>query len=274
LYLFISVAVLLVTLSVLRIEKKKSNAWKMNKNVEVLFIGDSHIEVGIDDKLRNNIVNFSQSGDNYLYTYIKLKNILEHNSNIKTVVLGIDAHNIDSNAIEWYQNYNYLTFKFAKIYPFASLEDITTLFKFNGLDMLRNLPNIVSYKNLKKTNLSEFGEFKKSLDTLVINNIKPCIEIEKPMISNLQFMYLNKIRKSLLEKNIDLILLTMPVHKSKLKCNSKLENEILKYSKFYNLEYINLKNYILEDSDFSDEYHLNSNGAHKITTEILKIVTN
>lgn len=75
--------------------------WRLKDAQTILFIGDSHIEQGINDQEIDKIFTFAQSGDCYLYTFFKLKKILADNPQIRQVFLGIDYHNVDLTADDW-----------------------------------------------------------------------------------------------------------------------------------------------------------------------------
>lgn len=256
----------------MRLYKKKDKVWEIDKEIEVLFVGDSHIEVGINDEMNKRVQNISQSGDNYMYTYTKLERLINSNPNIKTIVLGIDTHNIDSVAIEWYTNDSYLSYKFAKMFPYMSYSDIRLMIRLNGLKIINNIPNVLSYKNIYNMKLSDIGSYKVSNDTLALIESCNCDTTENNMISKLQLDYLDKIIKIAKDKGLNIVLLTIPVHRIQLDCNLNLQKYIIDYSKQKGVEYINLRSLELTDIDFSDKFHLNKNGAFKVTKEVFEIL--
>lgn len=271
-FVFLAFSSLVIALGCLRLFKKNDKVWEIDDEIEVLFIGDSHIEVGIKDEMNNRVQNISQSGDNYMYTYTKLEKLINSNANLKTIVLGIDTHNIDSSAIEWYTNDGYLSYKFAKMFPYMSKSDIGLMIRLNGLKILENIPNVLSYKNIYNMNLSDIGSYKVSNDTLGQIESFNCDSIENNMISKLQLDYLDKIIKITKDKGINIVFLTMPVHRIQFDCNLNLQKYIIDYSKQKGVEYINLRGLELTDSDFSDKFHLNKNGAFKVTKEVFEIL--
>jgi len=68
--------------------------FELDKTDSVLFVGDSHAETAFDPRLVDNSDSLAKSGENYFYTYYKLKHILNSNPQVKTIVLGHSYHNM------------------------------------------------------------------------------------------------------------------------------------------------------------------------------------
>jgi hypothetical protein len=68
----------------------------LGKDKTTLIIGDSHIEADLNDSIISNSVNLAVGGSPVYFNYIKLKKILEHNNQIKTVILGYSPINLRS----------------------------------------------------------------------------------------------------------------------------------------------------------------------------------
>ena len=71
-------------------------SYRLNGDIQTVFIGDSHIEMGIDDRLFPRSVNLAKSSDGYIYSYAKLKIILTTHPQIRRVLLGYSYHNLSS----------------------------------------------------------------------------------------------------------------------------------------------------------------------------------
>ncbi|MFC2155581.1 hypothetical protein ACFLRB_03700 [Acidobacteriota bacterium] len=69
---------------------------KVEKKIEILAMGDSHVATGIDPRVFQHAFNFSLYGENYIYNYYKLKYILKRNPQIKTIILPVDIHSFSS----------------------------------------------------------------------------------------------------------------------------------------------------------------------------------
>ncbi|MRR21208.1 hypothetical protein EG827_13595 [bacterium] len=68
--------------------------FKLEKHINVLFVGDSHPETAFDPQRIEGSDSIAKSGENYFYTYYKLRHFLEMNHQVRTIVLGHSYHNI------------------------------------------------------------------------------------------------------------------------------------------------------------------------------------
>lgn len=236
-----------------------------------MFVGDSHIEQSIYDEDRNGIKTFAQSGDNYLYTYSKLKKILADNSGIDTVLIGIDFHNIDLTAREWYSSQSYLDYKFPQCFPFMELEDFKVLFKYNPIGFVKSLPNLFAFNDLqlKKDYINMYGSFQASDSVMVKPEKTPTKYLN--LSSQIQFFYLGRIVELCIRNNIKPILITTPIHTSEER-NIILEELILNFINENSLSYINSRELKIPNSYFSNSSHLNTNGAVFYTKYLFRIL--
>lgn len=252
-------------------EIQLKNSWVIkSKNKNVLFIGDSHIEVSIDDN-NNHFYTLAQSGDCYLYTYCKLKRFLLENPSFDTICLGIDYHNIDKTSEEWYTSQSYLNYKFPACYPFLSKDDIKILFSLHPKGFIKSIPYIFSISENKSSleYMKSFGYYNPIDSTMDLNELNKSFKSNYVNYSSeVQFMYLEKIRELCQEKGKVLILITTPIHKSVFK-NSILDSKLEEYVTKKNILYLNYRNYNLSDDCFLDKFHLNRKGSQIFTNKLL-----
>jgi hypothetical protein len=77
-------------------------------DINMLFLGDSHVKDGLDPRVIAESFNFASPGENYLQTYWKLRHLLERDDlDIEAVVLPLDLHSFsstrtDQEAYYWY----------------------------------------------------------------------------------------------------------------------------------------------------------------------------
>jgi len=77
-------------------------------DVQVLFMGDSHVKDGLDPRIIAGSFNAASPGENYLQTYWKLRHLLQRGElDIKVVALPLDLHSFsstrtDQEAYYWY----------------------------------------------------------------------------------------------------------------------------------------------------------------------------
>jgi len=109
----------LVVVSDYTIRQRKSILLKLSNDITIVFAGNSTVECAVDDNLISRSVNIAQSGEAYLYSYSKIKALIEVNEQINTVFLGFSYGDLlmekeeswlfsDEFIIEKVQYYNYL----------------------------------------------------------------------------------------------------------------------------------------------------------------------
>jgi hypothetical protein len=274
LYGFILLIVLAGTLKIIQC-LYQSRSWNIeNRKIGIAFIGDSHFEQSINDRNYQDILNFAQSGDAYIYTLYKMIKLLKDNPAIDTVVLSIDCHNMDKTCEEWYSNQSYIDFKFPKAFPFFEWEDFKTIYKKSPVSTIKAIPNFYAIEDFLSNHdyLKNYGGYVSNETALDTSNLKSESKYLN-VVSELQLNYLNKIVKHCKQNNIHLILVTAPIHSS-VKRNSFLNNYIEDYAKQNQLKYCNFRNYNLSDSCFFDVHHLNKNGAKLFSSTLIKSLRN
>lgn len=69
---------------------------RVEKDIEIVAVGDSHVATGFDPRVFAKAFNFSLYGENYIYNYYKLKYVLERNPGVKIIILPIDLHSFST----------------------------------------------------------------------------------------------------------------------------------------------------------------------------------
>jgi hypothetical protein len=83
----------------------------------VLILGDSHTEDAINDAIFTNSFNYSQGGEPFIYSYVKLVNITAA-SKVDTLILSVSPSSIGEGGEKWLYKMNKLLYRFP-------LEDLT-----------------------------------------------------------------------------------------------------------------------------------------------------
>ena len=117
----ITAMVFLIIFVVLKIAIPQ-NIFELSKGTKILIIGDSHVECAINDDLFENSINFAQSGDNYMYSFTKLKAFKENNPDLKQVILSYSYFNILEPQNNWYSDAKYIKFKGSKYFRLLEKE--------------------------------------------------------------------------------------------------------------------------------------------------------
>ena len=82
-------------LGISKIVISHSNQYKFKENIELLFLGDSHITYSVIDSLVPNSLNLSKRSEPYYYTLQKLK-FVSKKIKIRKIILGYSDHNISA----------------------------------------------------------------------------------------------------------------------------------------------------------------------------------
>lgn len=69
---------------------------RLNENANALVVGDSHVEVSINDSLLPFAVNLAQSQEPLFFSYFKTRILLRENPSIDILYLGVSYHSLSS----------------------------------------------------------------------------------------------------------------------------------------------------------------------------------
>ena len=268
------------------INHRKDHLLLLNKDIEYVFAGNSAVECAVNDRLVEHSINIAESGEAYLYSYAKLKAVIETNQQISTVFIGYSFADIllekeeswvfsDEFIIEKVQYYNYL----------LSPQDRMLLFSKNpgaytrGLmkSVVNNISTALRASPGPKSpgQIINFGGYKYLIrDKLKVD---PGVDLynDKPVKKSVQQeYYLSKI-SDLCQENPDrLILLTIPKHISYTgnldKSNLQLWLDVRKSLPEDSL--LDLSTFALPDSCFGDLSHLNYRGAEQFSLYLNELI--
>ncbi len=103
-YVLILITIIAAGFTYLNIAANNSiRTFKIPDTVNIICIGDSHVEQCVNDSMIPRCVNLAKSSESFIYSYFKLLNILETNPHIDTVILGISYHNFS----DYYDEHTY-----------------------------------------------------------------------------------------------------------------------------------------------------------------------
>jgi hypothetical protein len=265
----------LIVLSDIAVKSKENQLLKINDDVNMVFTGDSYVECAVNDRLIEHTINIAQSGEAYLYSYAKVKALLEHNSQIQTVYVGFSFGDLlmekekswvfgSEFVTEKIQYYNYLLHPSEKLLilksnPIAYLSGLTK-------SVNNNFQSFVKSYSSEKTNRSikNFGGYKHLVRDKL--NLDPELNLykEQPVEKSLvQEKYLQMISEVCKQHSVELVLFSTPKYKS---YNANIDDNIRQI-------WLNVRNslsldsladfsaFTLPDSCYGDLTHLNYKGA-------------
>lgn len=265
----------LVVVSDYLIKQRKPMLLKLGNNIDVVFAGNSAVECAVDDNLIPGSINIAQSGEAYLYSYAKIKALIETNEQIKTLFLGFSYADLqmekeeswlfnDEFVIEKVQYYNYLLDAPEK--DLIMSKNPKAYIKGLAKSVFNNLISISkSYtQSASGQELTNFGGYK----YLVRDRLEADtgVDFKNETVSEKSYQqekYLKMISELCLAHSIKLVLLNTPKHRSYYE---NVEEDILKIwydtrNSLYRDSLLDLSAYELPDSCFGDLSHLNYRGA-------------
>jgi len=274
--LFFAIVVICTTASVFSIIELNRIMFRriiIEDNVHTLIMGDSHTIFGINDSLFRNTRNLSRTAEGYIFSYLKLKNILDSNPQINRIILGVSFHNFSS----YYDEYIYGKDSYSSISKCIALIDYPDLIKLLKMEMsMSNIrstlqysfKNILNYKkgeypfigntNISKTSVrTSHNTIMKTINDQYYSSGKP------DTISAINVFYLNKIVDLCRTKNIEIIFLNMPLYAEYFnKIPLNIINHYNASIEKFDVVAINLNNLKFpEDYFFPDGEHLSYKGA-------------
>ena len=258
--------------------------------VDMFFIGSSHcfrsfVPSIIDKKLKLNSFNLGSSSQSIFTSYFVLLEALKTQTP-KTVVFEVfnGTFTIEDEFIDLMYNYDYFKSDSVKMEARKSIsinENIEILFpayRFNhnlslflkesgvNADLLES--SIYSHNGYVETDLPA-DYFKPSLK----------IELQEKQLQPKQIQYFEKIVTLLKSSNIDLVLVTQPIHPQYYKLSKDLNrNAFLDgLSKKHDLTYIDFNGMgDFKYRHYYDAHHLNKTGAEKfsqlVSDSLLKLL--
>lgn len=271
----VSFAAGLVLLSEFAVRSRESQLLKVRDDIKIIFAGDSYVECSVNDRVVTNAINIAQSGEAYLYSYSKIKALIEHNSQIKTVYIGFSFGDLlmekeeswvfgSEFITEKIQYYNFLLGPSEKMLilkgdPIAYLSGLTK-------SVNNNFQSFVKSYSSREANLStkKFGGYihlvrdKLNLDT----ELKLYKEqaVEKSLI---QEKYLKMISELCRQHSVTLVLFSTPKYKS---YNANIDENIRQIwlevrNSLSQDSLADFSAFVLPDSCYGDLTHLNYKGA-------------
>jgi hypothetical protein len=250
---------------------------KLN-DTEVLIIGDSRLMTGINPDLIPNCKNTAQNSESYLISYYKLKYLLAHQHGIKRVILSFSYPSFSAYLDGIFKGDVATLDVLNRIYPIMGLRD------FNGVEVDEQKYYQVLFKNMlvyPHTNHHKYlGGFVKLKPGLERANLDGTImrhyfdkDTNNIGISKVARAYLDSMIVLTQQKNVELVLVNVPLHKDYLKRIPKnfidYYDQVKKELELKNVRILDYGGMVIDDKYFKDYNHLDEEGANYIT-EIIK----
>jgi hypothetical protein len=249
--------------------------FKLNNNIETVVFGHSHPETAYNDSLINNFKNLAQSGESYFYTYVKARKVLHQNPQIKNVL--IEYTNIDITQVRDQEIWSdkYINWRYPIYSGLMDTPEHAFLLLKNPKSFLNSLPKTLKKQLSRITNnhhnyiASTSGYLyleENKLDSLLKLNLHRTIpDDDYYKESKYNLIYLDKLIALCKRKNLNIFFIRSPLYKDTFyESNEELFTEIREQN-YKDIEFLDLKNFPLKNTDYRDLHHVNNKGAKKVS---------
>jgi len=277
--LFALGAVLFVVITIVFSNKKidKAPVFKVPRNVSTLILGHSHSQNSFNDSLINNSKNFSQSGEIYFYSFLKLKKVVSINDKIKNVFVEFTNNQICLDMEKWTKNEEYISYKVPKYAPIMDVNDYKYILSQNPIAFVKTIPilfqknlHCVLFKERDYIKYSDWGGFfrdkKMKVDSLLLarkaNPVKPNLGND---YTEINLKYLDKIISFCKSNKINVYLVRSPQHKEYTSVSNDKKYQELLNNRYKNSSFLDFNNFPLLNEEYRDLDHLNYKGARKFS---------
>jgi hypothetical protein len=249
--------------------------FKLKSNPHYIVLGHSHPECAFNDTIISNLVNLSESGESYYYTFQKTKKILEQNKSIKIVFIEFTNNQISEIMNDWIWGMDNISNKYSKLSPFINLEDKLLLLNNNPSNFVHGISLSLRYSlpRILKNNFDytkSIGAYRYLIrdktDSLIVNQNKKILKnksYNKFSLKNIE--YLDKIIKCCKKYSVKVYLIRSPLHQKYEGYNNEFQFEKLLSSKYSGIEFLDFSKFPLKNTEFGDLEHLNYRGSTKFS---------
>jgi len=261
--------------------KNSEKFWKIPDDKDYIVLGHSHPECAFNDSLIQNLVNFGLSGEAYLYTYIKLKKLIESNEQLKTIFIECGTNNFLEVMERWTWDKEHLNYNLPRYFTLIDKSEIQLLRNKNCNPFLsvtlksyikgigHSYFNLIFNENSVISKKRRYGGYlylvRNEIDSLVIVAQKSKIngnsnDVETK-VSESNIIYFKKIQKLCKQNNITAYLIRTPVHKMYYNQQEEETYKSILKNEFSNSAFLDFKEFPLTNEEFGDFGHLNYKGA-------------
>ena len=259
-------------------KKFPQNGLAIPENVTILFVGDSHIECGINDSIFPNGINLGRSAESYYYSYIKLRYILSKQPQIETVFISYSFYNLTKQIEKrWFSNMEHINSHFKYYISMIRLSELIDLVTTNYKGVSKTWFYTIkeTFQNLIRLNTPNvldnkiYGRYVKHAEDNIIKDIAVLDTTQfydHPdfnVLSKIESKYLLKISTLCKKNDVELILINMPVHQ---KFKTIFEDNKIYYEFRENhlkcIKLLDYSDYQIPDDGYLNCSHLNIKGSN------------
>ena len=265
-------ATVIAFLIVFRLYLTSKIDWHIPANKTVVFMGASQVSRDVDFSLMENAYNLSKPSERYIFTYAKLRKIIENNPQVKTVVLQCAPTDLWQNSDDKYFVENEMSEFVPLFYP---LLDKEMLHDYSGhyVDMIKFIIqhslDFQDFKGRRYLGRIGFGYQSETLleGTFDRSSVTPKM-IQGEYGNKVNIKYLHKIIDYCNQHELILYLIYFPMYHPEYFYDQDYYYERIK--ELGDVNYLDYSHFEMDDSLRFDAHHLNKNGAAVFTRQLCK----
>jgi hypothetical protein len=258
----------------IRVIATKSISWNLPGEIHTVFLGASHFEKGIDDLMYPGSINLAYKSERYLFTFLKLKKLLNSNPQIDTVFLQFAPTDIWEHTDSKYYSENEMSYFLPLYYPMFTWEEWKVYLK--NIDN-RRIADLLFKKTVKfnhfPRNLNSFGGYDPLFNVYDRGNKPYLLQDWTENGNTINYTYLRNIMDLCQTRGVQLFFVYMPMFN---------KNDFYPIDKYYaaysdNFSWVPLLDYSdwdCPDRYRADEHHLNAEGAKYFTVHLFQEMKN
>jgi len=275
-YTIICFALLITLILILNWRVRVHNVFVLPKKYTGVILGNSHAACGFDDQFINGYVNLSAVTESYLYIYIKLKEVLDANPQIKDVILEVDNMQFSNATIKkWHAGSGAMSRLLPKYEPYMSLDELSILLEGHPSEFMKNQQLLIqkNFDVLRKPSSDQIttGNFGRNsrhktshADSLL--QIHKNIYLDPQELPNqTNIKYLTQLVNLCKERNVSLLFVRIPVLKDYEGWTNELVFQKALSENFSQVPFVDLGKLPLLTTDYYDIDHLNIYGSEKLS---------
>ncbi len=244
------------------------------------IFGASTSNFAYNDSLIDSFVNLSLRGEPYFYTYAKVKEVINQNSSLSALFIDFSNFSIDKENDRRIWDEPNMQYRFPTLASFIPLDahlllmrkNIITYIQLTGSSTLGRVKTILINNYRFTHRIGGYEHVNRYLTDSLIATAAALNDSTSLLGSNnnsnlayYNLKYLEKIIEKCTENSVRVILIRSPLHELQPMLNNELIFKDILTNRFGSVEFIDLVMFDLDNSEYADLGHLNSNGARRFS---------
>lgn len=268
-FISLLIVLLLIILAGIRRTIITNHSWRLPEKVHILFLGASHINHAVDDSMMESAINWTRGSERYMYTYIKLKHLLQENPQIDTVFLELAPTDLWEDTDSKYHDLNEQSGYVRLYWPFYEKEQWEVVLEEPIQVAGLILGSLMEVGSLRQTSWwNQMGGYFNTSAVMSVENVKPELAVSTGSGYAVNYHYLREIIEICKNNCVKLIFLETPTFHPEYYYNQDYFYKAYQ-DNFSDVEFVDYSKYPMLNDEYYDAHHLNHKGAVKFTKELI-----